>query len=93
MDMLSTLLTYFRKWDFKWNCLLWGIILQELQNFQQVPLAYYIQPDMNGIYKLINVPVLIKKTSFDVKHCKVETVFILRSAQAPKLKSIYIWNT
>ena len=32
-----------------------------------------------------NVPLLIKKTSFEVKHCKVETVFISRSVQAAKI--------
>ena len=44
--------------------------------------------DMYGIYKS-NEPLLIKKTSFDVKHCKIETVFISRSAQACKLKKTY----
>ena len=38
----------------------------------------------------INEPLLIKKTSFEVKHCKIETVFILRSAQAGKLKKTYV---
>ena len=33
--------------------------------------------DMYGIYKS-NAPLLIKKTSFEVKHCKIETVFISR---------------
>ena len=27
---------------------------------------------------------------FEIKHCKIETVFILRSAQAGKLKKTYI---
>ena len=45
---------------------------------------------MYGIYKS-NEPLLIKKTSFEVKHCKI--VFISRSAQAGKLKKTYIWNT
>ena len=45
--------------------------------------------DMYGIYKL-NEPLLIKKTSFEVKHCKIETVFISRSAQAGKLEKTYI---
>ena len=31
--------------------------------------------DMYGIYKS-NEPLLIKKTSFEVKHCKIETVYI-----------------
>ena len=35
---------------------------------------------MCGIYKS-NEPLLIKKTSFEVKHCKIETVFLFRSAQ------------
>ena len=35
----------------------------------------------------------MKKTSFEVKHCKIENVFILRSDQAGKLKKTYIWNT
>ena len=35
----------------------------------------------------------MKKPSFEVKHCKIETVFISRSAQAVKLKKIYTWNT
>ena len=47
---------------------------------------------MYGIYKS-NEPLLIKKTSFEVKHCKIEIVFVLRSAQAGKLKKTYIWNT
>ena len=47
---------------------------------------------MYDIYKS-NEPLLIKKTSFEVKHCKIETVFLLRSAQAGKLKKTYIWNT
>ena len=46
--------------------------------------------DMYGIYKS-NEPLLIKKTSFEVKHCKIETVFISRSAQAGK--KTYIRNT
>ena len=45
--------------------------------------------DMYGIYKS-NEPLLIKKTSFEVKNCKIETVFISRSAQAGKLKKPYI---
>ena len=45
--------------------------------------------DMYGIYKS-NVPLLIKKTSFEVKHCKIGTVLILRSAQAAKLKKTYL---
>ena len=45
--------------------------------------------DMYGIYKS-NESLLIKKTSFEVKHCKIVTVFILRSAQAGKLKKTYI---
>ena len=47
--------------------------------------------DMYGIYKS-SVPFLIKKTSFEVKHCKIETAFISRSAQAGKLKKTYIRN-
>ena len=45
--------------------------------------------DMYGIYKS-NEPLLIKDSSFEVKHCKIETVFISRSAQAGKLKKTYI---
>ena len=45
--------------------------------------------DMYGIYKS-NEPLLIKETSFEVKRCKIETVFILRSAQSVKLKKTYI---
>ena len=45
--------------------------------------------DMYGIYKS-NEPLLIKKTSFEVKHCKIETVFISRSAQAGKFKKTHI---
>ena len=37
-----------------------------------------------------NESLLIKKTSFEVKHCKIETVLILTSAQAGKLKKTYI---
>ena len=45
--------------------------------------------DMYGIYES-NVPLVIKKTSFEVKRCKIETMFILRSAQAGKIKKTYI---
>ena len=45
--------------------------------------------DIYDIYKSYG-PLLIKKTSFEVKHCKIETVFLLRSAQAGKLKKTYI---
>ena len=45
--------------------------------------------DRYGIYKS-NVPLLIKKTSFEVKHCKIGTVLISRSAQAVKLMKTYI---
>ena len=45
--------------------------------------------DIYGIYKS-NESVLFKKTSFEVKHCTIETVLILRSAQAGKLKKTYI---
>ena len=48
--------------------------------------------DMYGIYKS-NEPLLIKKTSFELTHFKIETVFILRSAQAGKLKKTYIRTT
>ena len=41
--------------------------------------------DMHGIYKS-KYPLLIKKTSFEVKHCKIETVVLSRSVQAAKLK-------
>ena len=44
---------------------------------------------MCGISKS-NVPLLIKKTSFEVKHCKIETVFTSSSAQARKLKKTYL---
>ena len=48
---------------------------------------------MYGSYKSY-VPLLTKKTSFEVKkNCKIETVFITKSAQAAKLKKTYIWNT
>ena len=48
--------------------------------------------DMYGILKS-NAPLLIKKKLIEVKHCKIETVIISRSAQAAKLKKTYIWNT
>ena len=41
--------------------------------------------DMYGIYKSY-VPLLIEKTSFEVKHCKIETVIISMSAHAATLK-------
>ena len=44
--------------------------------------------DMYGIYKSY-VPLLIKETSFEVKHCKIETAIISRAAQAAKLKKTY----
>ena len=47
---------------------------------------------MYDIYKSY-VPLLIKKNSFEVKHCKIETVILSRSAQAAELKKTYIWNT
>ena len=37
--------------------------------------------DMHGSYKS-KYPLLIKKTSFEVKHCKIETVVPYRSSQA-----------
>ena len=43
--------------------------------------------DMYCIYKS-NAPLLFKKTSFEVKHCKIETMFISRSAQAGMLKKL-----
>ena len=66
-----------------------GILMQKLQicPFSCPSLVYLA--DMYGIYKS-NEPLLIKKTSFEVKHCKIENVFILRSAQAGKLKKTYI---
>ena len=36
--------------------------------------------DMHGIYKS-NVPLLTKKTSFEVKHCKIETVLISKEGR------------
>ena len=51
------------------------------------PSLVYIA-DMHGVYKS-KCPLLIKKTSFEVKHCKIETVVLSRSAQAPKLKKTY----
>ena len=47
--------------------------------------AWYM---VHGTYKS-KYPLLIKKTSFEVKHCKIETVVLDRSAQAPKLKRTY----
>ena len=44
--------------------------------------------DMHGVYKSKYL-LLTKKTSFEVKHCKIETVVLYRSAQAPKLKKTY----
>ena len=44
--------------------------------------------DMHGVYKS-KYPLLIKKTSFEVKHCKIETVVLSRLAQACKLKKTY----
>ena len=49
------------------------------QYFQQTCIVF-----TNPMY-----PFLIKKMSFDVKHCKVETVVQSRSAQAAKLKKTY----
>ena len=63
--------------------------LAEIPNFpSSCPSLVYLA-DMYGIYKL-NVPLLIKKTSFEVKHCKLETVLISRSAEAAKLRKSYI---
>ena len=45
---------------------------------------------MYGIYKSYE-PLLTKKTLFEVKHCKIETVILSRSAQAAELKKTYIW--
>ena len=44
--------------------------------------------DMHGICKS-KYSLLIMKTSFEVKHCKIETVVLSRSAQAAKLKKIH----
>ena len=44
--------------------------------------------DMHGVYKS-KYPLLIKKMSFEVKHFKIETVVLSRSAQAPYLKKTY----
>ena len=44
------------------------------------PSLVYIA-DMHGIYKS-KYPLLIKKTSFEVKHCEIETVVLSMSAQA-----------
>ena len=37
----------------------------------------------------LKYPLLIKKTSFEVKQCKIETVVLSRLAQAPKSKKTY----
>ena len=44
--------------------------------------------DKHGIYKL-KYPLLIKKTSVEVKHYKIETVVLSVSAQAAKLQKTY----
>ena len=62
--------------------------LAETQSFPTCcPSLIYIA-DMHGTYKS-KYPLLIKKTSFEVKHCKIETVVLYRSAQAPKSKKTY----
>ena len=51
------------------------------------PSLVYIA-DMHGIYKS-KYPLLTKKMSFEVKHCKIETVVVSRSAPAAKSKKTY----
>ena len=64
------------------------LYLAGTQNFPTCcPSLVYIA-DMHGIYKS-KYPILIKKTSLEVKHCKIETVVLSRSAQAAKLKKTY----
>ena len=48
------------------------------------PSRVYIA-DMYGIYKS-EYPLSIKKTSFEVKHCKIEVVVLSRLSQAAKLR-------
>ena len=59
-----------------------------LAGTQSFPTGYpspvYIA-DIHGVYES-KYPLLIKKTSFEVKHSKIETVVLSRSAQAHKLK-------
>ena len=53
------------------------------------PSLVYLVTDMYGIYKSY-VLLLIKKPSFEVKHCKIETVDISRSAQAAVKENLYL---
>ena len=84
-----TIVTYFLKYKFppKSRAVRYSLAGTPNLPFSCPSLVYFA--DMYGIYKS-NEPLLIKKTSFEVKHCKIETVLILRSAQAGKLKKTYI---
>ena len=53
------------------------------------PSLVYIA-DMHGVYKS-KYPLLIKKTSFEVEHCKIEIVVLSRSAQADLDRSALRW--
>ena len=38
----------------------------------------------------LQIKLMIKKMSFEVKHCELETVVLFRSAQAAMLKKTYL---
>ena len=81
-------MTYFLRLRFPPKSCAVRYYLGGTQNFPtSCPSLVYIA-DMHGIYKS-KYPLLIKKTSFEVKYCKIETVVLSRSAQAAKLKKTY----
>ena len=85
-------MTYFRRYKFPPKSRAVKYSLAGIPNLPSSCHSLVYLADMYGIYKS-NEPLLIKKTSFEVKHCKIETVFISRSVQAGKLKNTYIRNT
>ena len=88
----NSIVTYILRLNFpSKSCAVWHYLAETPDFPSSCPSLVYLA-DMYVIYKS-NVPLLIKKTSFEVKHCKIETVLILRSSQAGKLKKTYILNT
>ena len=86
---METIVTYFLRYKFQPKS---GAVRHYLAGTPNLPSScpslVYIA-DMYGIYKSY-APLLIKKKSFEVKHCKKETVILSRSAQAAELKKTYI---
>ena len=67
------------------QCILTSAITQ---NFPTSCPSLVYKADMHGTYES-KYPLLIEKTSFEVKHCKIESVVLCRLSQAPKLKKTH----